>query len=71
MNRPGVMIYFSLRPALKYLNDEQLGQLLKAILDYPEHGEQPDFVDSLLGMAWSFVVSGIDRDWEASQPQFG
>ena len=28
MNRPGVMIYFSLRPVLKYLNDEQLGQLL-------------------------------------------
>lgn len=67
MNRAGVMIYFSLRPALKYLNDEQLGQLLRAILDYAEYSEQPDFVDPLLGMAWSFVVSGIDRDWEAYQ----
>lgn len=67
MNRPGVMIYFSLRPALKYLKDEQLGQLLRAILDYAECGEIPDFLDPLLAMAWSFVVSGIDRDWEAYQ----
>lgn len=65
MNRPGVMLYFSLRPALKYLNDEQLGQLLRAILDYAEYGEIPDFLDPLLAMAWSFVVSGVDRDWEA------
>ena len=63
MNRPGVMIYFSLRPVLKYLNDEQLGQLLRAILDYAEYGEVPDFLEPLLAMAWSFVVSGIDRDW--------
>lgn len=65
MNRPGVMIYFSLRPALKYLNDEQLGQLLRGILDYAELGEAPDFLDPILAMAWSFVASGIDRDWEA------
>jgi len=65
MNRPGVMIYFSLRPALKYLNDEQLGQLLRGILDYAELGEAPDFLDPILAMAWSFVVSGIDRDFEA------
>lgn len=67
MNRSGVMIYFSLRPALRFLNDDQLGQLLRAILDYAEYGEIPDFVDPLLAMAWSFVVSGIDRDWEAYQ----
>lgn len=67
MNRSGVMIYFSLRPALKFLNDDQLGQLLRAILDYAEYEEIPDFVDPLLAMAWSFVVSGIDRDWEAYQ----
>ena len=67
MNRPGVMIYFSLRPVLKYLNDEQLGQLLKAILDYGEYDVVPDFTEPLLAMAWSFVVAGIDRDWEAYQ----
>lgn len=67
MNRPGVMIYFSVRPALKYLDNEQLGQLLRAILDYAEYAEVPDIADPLLAMAWSFVVSGIDRDWEAYQ----
>lgn len=63
MNRPGVMLYFSIRPALKYLNDEQLGQLLRAILDYAEYGEVPDFLEPLLAMVWSVVVSGIDWDW--------
>ena len=67
MKRSGVMLYFSLRSALNYLNDEQLGQLLRAILDYAEYDEIPDFPDPLLAMAWSFVVSGIDRDWEAYQ----
>lgn len=67
MKRPGVMIYFSLRPALSYLDDAQLGQLLKAILDYGEYGLVPEFREPLLAMAWSFVVGGIDRDWEAYQ----
>ena len=65
MKRPGVMIYFSLRPVLKYLNNEQLGQLLRAILDYGECGTVPEFTDPLPAMAWSFAQSGIDRDWES------
>lgn len=59
------MLYFSIRPSLNFLNREQLGDLFLAILDYAEYGTKPDFIDPLLGMAWSFVSSGIDRDWEA------
>ena len=60
--RPGVMFYFDIRPALKYLNYEQMGRLYEAILNYGELGEIPNFEDALLGMAWSFVQPRIDRD---------
>ena len=63
--RPGVMLYFSARPSFKYLSYEQMGRLYEAILDYGEFGTQPNFDDPLLGMAWSFVAPGIDRDWDA------
>lgn len=58
------MLYFSIRPALKFLNNEQMGRLLIAILDYAEHGTIPSFEDPMLGMAWSFISSGIDKDGE-------
>ena len=63
--RPGVLFYFDIRPALKFLSDEQNGQLFVAILEYGEYGTLPNFEDPLLNMAWSFVLPRIDRDAEA------
>lgn len=63
--RPGVMFYFDIRPALKFLSNEQMGLLFVAILEYGESGVLPDFKDPLLNMAWSFVLPRIDRDAEA------
>ena len=60
--RPGVILYFDVRPALRYLNYEQQGRLFEAMLDYGENGTLPNFEDPLLGMAWSFVQPRIDRD---------
>lgn len=62
--RPGVMLYFSVRPALKRLNAEQKGQLFDAILDYGESGLLPDF-DGVLGVCWDFIQPMIDKDAEA------
>lgn len=59
------MFYFDIRPALKFLSNEQLGLLFVAILEYGECGVLPDFTDPLLNMAWSFVLPRIDRDAEA------
>lgn len=62
--RPGVMLYFDLEPALKMLDDSQCGRLLKAIFRYAHYGENPEFDDALLSMAWSFVKNAVDRDNE-------
>ena len=59
--RPGVMIYLDLRPAIKRLSVEECGLLLRAILDYGELGVAPDF-EGGLGIAWDFIQPRLDRD---------
>lgn len=61
MAKPGVMFYFDIRPCLKRLSIEDKGLLFEAILDYAEHGTEPDF-DGVVGVAWDFIKPGIDRD---------
>ncbi len=59
--RPGIMLYFSVRPALKRLSAEQKGLLFDAILDYGESGLLPEF-DGVLGVCWDFIQPMIDKD---------
>lgn len=61
MGKPGVMLYFDIRPCLKRLSSEEKGLLFEAILEYGEHGIDPEF-DGMLGIAWDFIQPGIDRD---------
>ena len=61
MAKPGVMFYFDIRPCLRRLSIEDKGMLFEAILDYAEHGTEPDF-DGVVGVAWDFIKPGIDRD---------
>lgn len=64
--RPGVIVYFDTRSAMKRLNYEQMGRLYEAILDYGEFGKQPDFDnDPYLQLAWDFTYPRIDSDGEA------
>ena len=62
--RPGVMLYFDLRPCLKALSLEQKGLLFDSILSYGEIGVVPQFDDSMLTVAWNFIQPKIDADAE-------
>ena len=62
--RPGVLLYFSLRPAIKRLTLEEKGAPFEEILDYAQSGVYPDF-DGVLGICWDFVQPLIDADGEA------
>lgn len=63
--KPGVVLYFDVLPALRFLTNEQKGRLFEAILEYGESEKIPDFSDDpLLGVAWCFVGPRIDRDGE-------
>lgn len=59
--RPGVLLYFDVRPSLRRLSLEEKGQLFEAILDYGELGEPPQF-DGMLGIAWDFIQPRLDVD---------
>ncbi len=61
--KPGVMLYFEIRPCLSHLTREEKGQLLDAILAYSEDGEIPE-LDDRLEIAWSFIRQRIDADNE-------
>ena len=64
--RPGVMLYFDLRPSLKRLSLEDKGLLFECILDYAQYGELPE-LDGMPGIAWDFIRPRIDRDAERYQ----
>ena len=62
--KPGVMLYFEMRNVFEELSNEKRGILVSAILDYSEHGIQPDFRGSLR-IAWASIRPKLDRDDEA------
>lgn len=64
MGRPGVMLYFSILPALDSLPPASAGTLLLAAMHYAQDGREPVFEDGTLAFAWSFLKPSIDRDGE-------
>lgn len=60
--RPGVMLYFDIAPAIKRLSAEESGLLLRAILDYAEQGVAPDFESDMLELVWDLLQPRLDRD---------
>ena len=62
--RPGVMFFFDLEPALKMLSDEEAGRLFKAAMEYAHYGVVPEF-DGMVALAWTFIQPKIDRDRDA------
>lgn len=60
--RPGVMMYFDIRPGLEPLTAEEKGILFDAIMDYAELGTLPEFASPALRIAWGFIQSRIDSD---------
>ena len=63
LQKPGVMLYFEMRNVFEELSNEKRGILVSAILDYSEHGIQPDFRGSLR-IAWASIQPRLDRDGE-------
>lgn len=65
MSRPGVMLYFSILPALDSLPPASAGTLLLAAMHYAQDGKEPIFDDGVLTFAWAFLKPMIEKDGEA------
>ena len=64
--RPGVMLYFDIAPAIKRLSAEESGLLLRAILDYAEQGVAPDFESDMLGHHRTIVSAAFAQSFAPS-----
>ena len=60
-DKPGVMIYFELREVLAHLNNDDAGELFRAILYYGETGDEPALEDHLL-ILWPLIRNRLDLD---------
>ena len=59
--KKGFVLYYDYRQHLALLNNEERGQLLTALLDYGELGNEPKLEGAAL-MAFSFIRWQMDRD---------
>lgn len=63
--KPGVMLYWKTFDALEELVDGEAKKMFRAIRQYAQYGEDPDFSDSpTCRMAWVFLKPDLDADEE-------
>lgn len=62
------MYFDDIKPALKKMNDEQCGRLLRAVVSYAETGEQPE-MDGMEALVFEMLSPKIDRDGERYEEQ--
>ena len=60
--RKGIFIWYEDSEQFGLLQDAQLGQLIRALIDYSQNGARPELEDPAVAMAFSFMASRDDRD---------
>lgn len=63
MAREFFCVYHSYRRSLQNLNDAEIGRLIRALLEYSEHGTAPD-LPGKEQIAFDFIAANIDREIE-------
>ena len=58
--KKGLTIFFTYKKQFDLLTDEQLGKLMRALIEYAENGTEIDTDDGLLEMAFSFIANNIN-----------
>lgn len=66
MDKNSFLIYLDYEEQFNLLTDEQIGQLMRAIIKYEKTKEIPQ-LDGMLKMAFSFIKTQLDRDREKYQ----
>ena len=61
MGKPGIMVYFEIRPCLELMTMKERGELLTAMLEYGETGEEPKLAGNLR-VVWPLIRDKLDRD---------
>lgn len=62
--RNSFILYYDFEEQTASLTDAQVGQLIRAILDYERRGVFPETEDSAIQMAFRFLKVGLDLNAE-------
>ncbi len=63
---PGYLLYFDqMEGLISVLNDEELGQIHRAIYHYARVGKIPDDMPDKVKVIWPSIRNNLDRDREA------
>lgn len=68
MDKISFLMYLDYEEQFNLLTDEQLGQLMRAIMRYEKTGELSE-LDGIVKMAFSFIKQQLDRDNEKWQEE--
>lgn len=63
MDKNSFLIYLDYEEQFNLLSDEQIGQLMRAIIKYEKTGKTEE-LDGMVKMAFSFIKTQLDRDRE-------
>ena len=56
------VVYYDWGEALSYFNNEEVGEIFRAVLSYAKDGTEPEFSHNALNGVFSFMKSALDRD---------
>lgn len=68
MDKISFLIYLDYEEQFNLLTDEELGQLMRAIIQYEKTEKIPQ-LDGIVKMAFSFIKQQLDRDKEKWQEE--
>lgn len=60
--KKSLLLYYDYKAHFDFLTDEQLGKIVRAMLEYEIDGVLPEFDETIMKMTFSFVKSNLDRD---------
>ncbi len=60
--KKSLLLYYDYKSHFDFLTDEQVGKIVRAMLEYEVDGVLPEFDETIMKMTFSFVKSNLDRD---------
>lgn len=64
MDKNSFLMYLDYEEQFNLLTDEQIGQLMRAIIKYEKTRQVPELVDGMVKMSFSFIKTQLDKDRE-------
>ena len=62
--KKSLLLYYDYAQHFNFLSDEQVGKIIKAMLNYEIDGVFPEFDEPIMQMTFSFIKSNLDRDMQ-------